>query len=155
MRALSRRAYRPVDRAPRLVDPVTFSRLCRARDFLAAAYSERNPLEIVAREACLSPFHFNRLFARAFAETPHEFQTRMRIERAKKLLLAENHTVTDICMEVGYQSLGSFSMRFRTLTGTSPQTFRREARASFAGIAAHWPLCYVPSCFQQFFVGPL
>jgi AraC-like DNA-binding protein len=63
--------------------------------------------------------------------------------------------VTDICFDIGYESLGSFSMRFRSLTGLSPAAFRREARSSFGGLAAHWPLFYIPSCYQQFFVGPL
>jgi AraC-like DNA-binding protein len=137
-----------------LTDPATFLRLCRARDFLAGSFRERVTLPDVARVACLSPFHFNRLFTRIFGETPHEFQTRMRIEQAKKLLLADSHSVTDICFELGYESLGSFSMRFRSLAGTSPQAFRREARATFAGLPANWPLYYIPACFQQFFVNP-
>ncbi len=139
----------------RLYDWTTFTRLCRARDFIAAGYRERITLEHAAGQACLSPFHFNRLFLRAFGETPHEFLTRLRMDRAKKLLLAENHSVTDICFHVGYESLGSFSLRFRSLTGLSPAAFRREARRSFGGFAAHWPLYYIPACFQQFFLGPL
>jgi AraC-like DNA-binding protein len=79
----------------------------------------------------------------------------MRIDEAKRLLLADSHSVTDICFEVGYESLGSFSMRFRSLAGTSPQAFRREARTTFAGLAANWPLYFIPACFQQFFVNPL
>jgi len=79
--------------------------------------------------------------------------TRQRVDQAKKLLLAGNHSVTDICMEVGYESLGSFSTRFRSLTTMSPAGFRREARRVFP--APHWPLVYVPSCFQHFFVGNL
>ncbi|MGA2999859.1 helix-turn-helix domain-containing protein, partial [Bradyrhizobium sp.] len=82
-------------RDPRLFDPVTFARLCRARDYLGACYRDRITLEKAASHACLSPFHFNRLFARVFGETPHELVTRIRIEEAKKLLLAENHSVTD------------------------------------------------------------
>jgi AraC-like DNA-binding protein len=137
----------------RLVDAATFSRLCRARDYLAGSYRDRVTLQDVAREACLSPFHLNRLFTRTFGETPHEFLTRTRIEEAKKL--ADSHSVTDVCFEVGYESLGSFSMRFRSLAGASPQAFRREARRTFAGVAGNWPLCFIPACFQQFFINPL
>jgi AraC-like DNA-binding protein len=139
----------------RLFDAATFARLCRARDYLGDCYRDRATLADAASQACLSPFHFNRLFAQAFAETPHEFVTRVRIDQAKKLLLAGNHSVTDICFDVGYESLGSFSMRFRSLTGLSPAAFRREARVSFGGLAAHWPLYYIPACYQQFFLGQL
>jgi AraC-like DNA-binding protein len=154
MRTHSRRAELATRRDPRLFDTITFARLCRARDYVGACYRDRITLENAAREACLSPFHFNRLFVQAFGETPHEFATRMRIEEAKKLLLAENRSVTDICLDVGYESLGSFSTRFRSLTGLSPAAFRREARATFGGFAAHWPLYYIPACYQQFFLRP-
>ena len=110
-----------------------------------------------AREACLSPFHFNRLFLQAFGETPHEFVTRRRIEEAKRLLLAGNDRITDICFDVGYESLGSFSTRFHSLTGISPAAFRREARVTFGGFASHfsrWPLFYIPACYQQIFLEP-
>lgn len=156
MRASSRRHMElRLQGETRLADPATFSRLCRARDYLAGSYRQRVTLQDIAHVACLSPFHFNRLFTRTFGETPHEFQTRMRIEEAKKRLLADSHSVTDICFEVGYASLSSFSMRFRSLTGASPQAFRRDARMTFAGLPANWPLYYVPACFQQFFVNPL
>ena len=78
--------------------------------------------------------------------------TKRRIEEAKRLLLAENHSITDICFDIGYESLGSFSSRFRSITGLSPAAFRREARRSFGGFAAHWPLYYIPACCQHFFL---
>jgi len=81
--------------------------------------------------------------------------TRVRIEEAKKLLLADNHRVTDICFEVGYESLGSFSTRFSSLIGLSPATFRRESRRLFGGFGTRWPLYYIPACYKQFFVGPV
>lgn len=133
-------------------DAGTFARLCRARDYLAAHYAHPVFLPDAARQACLSPFYFNRLFTQAFHETPHEFVTRRRIEQAKKLLLADNHSVTEICFEIGYQSLGSFSARFHSLTGLSPATFRGEARRTFAGFGARWPLYYIPACFQRVFL---
>ena len=133
-------------------DAGTFARLCRARDYLAAHFARPVFLEDAARQACLSPFYFNRLFTQAFCETPHEFITRRRIEQAKKLLLAGNHSVTEICFEVGYESLGSFSTRFHSLTGLSPAAFRGEARRTFGGFGARWPLYYIPGCFQRFFL---
>jgi AraC-like DNA-binding protein len=96
-----------------------------------------------ARQACLSPFYFNRLFTQAFNETPHEFIT---------LLLAGNHSATEICFEVGYESPGSFSTRFSSLTGLSPAAFRGEARRTFGGFGVRWPLYYIPGCFQRVFL---
>lgn len=137
----------------RLFDAGTFTRLRRARDYLAAHYARPILLEDAARQACLSPFYFNRLFTQAFSETPHEFITRRRIEQAKKLLLAGNHSVTEICFDVGYESLGSFSTRFHSLTGLSPAAFRSEARRTFGGVGVRWPLYYIPGCFQRMFLG--
>ncbi len=154
MRAALRHNRAASDLESRLYDAVTFRRLCRARDYLAAHHNERLTLGRGAQEACLSPFHFSRLFTTAFGETPHEFVTRIRIDSAKRLLLSENRSVTDICLDVGYESLGSFSSRFRSLTGLSPAAFRREAHISFGGFSSHWPLYYIPACYQHFVIGP-
>lgn len=153
MRNALRRAEFALRRDIRLFDPATFSRLSRARDYLAASYRDRVTLPLAATHACLSPFHFNRLFAEAFGETPHEFVTRVRMDEAKRLLLAENHSVTDICFDLGYESLGSFSLKFRSMTGLPPAEFRRQARVCFGGFASHWPLYYIPACYQHFFLG--
>src|SRR5215471_9910413 len=96
-----------------LIHDETFRRLCRARDLLATDYQSTIKLQQAAREACLSPFHFHRLFTSTFRETPHDFLTRLRIDRARQLLVCSGMSVTDVCMEVGYSSLGSFSLKFR------------------------------------------
>jgi AraC-like DNA-binding protein len=134
-----------------LVDDATFRRLCRARDLLAARYNAPIPLHRAAREACLSPFHFQRLFTRAFGETPHTFLTRLRMDHARQLLAAGDLPVTEVCLEVGYSSLGTFSSRFAALTGQSPSAYRREARRWVA--PAHgWRVLYVPACFVNFWL---
>src|SRR5262249_27795116 len=99
-----------------------------------------------AREAFLSPFHYHRLFVRTFGETPHEFVTKLRIDRAKRLLGRDQLPVTDVCYAVGYESLGSFSMRFRNLVGYSPSAYQREIRRIFPvpALAVHR---FVPACF--------
>lgn len=142
-----------IPRGVRLFDPATLARLCRARDFLSGRFDQRTSLAEAARQAGLSPFYFNRLFTQAFGETPHELVTRLRIERAKHLLLTDSDSVTGICFEVGYESLGSFSARFHSLTGLSPAAFRREARRIFGGFNRRWPLYYIPACFQHFLFG--
>ena len=84
-----------------------------------------------AREAYLSPFHYHRLFVRRFGETPLEFLTRLRIDRAKQLLVPRPLPVTDVCFAVGYESLGSFSTRFRTGWATRPGNFSEGCGTSF------------------------
>jgi AraC-like DNA-binding protein len=77
---------RELGRTRRLLDDITYRRLCRAKDFLAASYRERVRLEDAARAACLSPWHFHRLYVLAFRETLHEFVTRLRIDEARRRL---------------------------------------------------------------------
>lgn len=131
--------------APLLNDD-TFRRLCRARDLLAAEYQSQVPLEQAAREACLSPFHFHRLFRSAFGETPHDFLTRRRMEHARRLLAAGQMTVTDVCFEIGYSSLGSFSSKFQTMVGRTPTQYQREVRRVF-GYSRPWNIILVPACY--------
>jgi len=144
------RPVAPPPRAARLADPATLARLVRARDFLASRFSRPTSLADGAREAGLSPYYFHRLFLQVFGETPHEFVTRRRIDEAKRLLVSDARSVTDICWEVGYESPASFSKRFATLTGLSPAAFRRSARLLFGGYGRgrRWPLLYIPLCFQ-------
>src|SRR5215467_2627933 len=103
------------DPAPRLLHDDTFRRLCRARDLLASEYQSQVPLDLAAREACLSPFHFHRLFRATFGETPHDFLTSLRMSRARRLLASGQMSVTEVCLEVGYSSLGSFSTKFQSI----------------------------------------
>jgi AraC-like DNA-binding protein len=130
---------------PQLLHDDTFRRLCRGRDLLATEYQSRVLLEQAAREACLSEFHFHRLFRATFGETPHEFLTRLRMDRARQMLASES-SVTDVCFEIGYGSLGSFSSKFRTQFGRSPVEFQREVRRIF-GYSAPWHVLMVPTCF--------
>src|SRR2546423_15120344 len=89
----------------------SFARLVRARDAIHARYAEPLALDHLAREAALSPFHFLRLFRRAFGETPHHHLTRVRIEAAKKLFLADA-AGTDVFFDGGCCSPCSLSELF-------------------------------------------
>ena len=130
---------------PPLLHDDTFRRLCRGRDLLASEYQTRVLLEQAAREACLSEFHFHRLFRATFGETPHDFLTRLRMDRARQMLASER-TVTEACFEVGYGSLGTFSSKFRNQFGRSPVEFQREVRRIF-GYTVPWRILMVPGCF--------
>jgi len=127
----------------------SFRRVVRARDAIHARYGEALRLDDLAREAALSPFHFLRLFRAAFGETPHHYLTRVRIEAAKRLLLADA-PVTDVCFDVGFQSLGSFSALFTRRVGAPPSAFRRRLHAFASGPQRAWvPHCYL-AAFSQF-----
>jgi AraC family transcriptional regulator len=115
-------AARPATRAE------LYRRLCRGRDYLHASFAESPTLAAVAREACLAPHHFHRLFRRVFGRTPHDYLLDLRIARARTLLAETERAVGDICLDVGFESLGSFSSRFRREVGVSPTAFRRRTR---------------------------
>ena len=103
-----------------------YRRLQRGRQAIEGRLDGTVPLEEAARQACLSPFHFQRLFKEAFGETPHEFGLRLRLDRAARLLQETRLPVTEICLESGFQSLGSFSTLFRRRYGSSPRTIRKN-----------------------------
>jgi AraC-like DNA-binding protein len=107
-------------------------RLCRARDVLCEVHDRTLTIDEVAREAAMSPFHFIRQFHALFGYTPHQFRTRARLDRAKYLLALGNDSVTDVCLEVGFSSLGSFSDLFARRVGVSPAEYRRRARSLVA-----------------------
>lgn len=107
-------------------------------------------LEHAAAEACLSKFHYQRKFRSVFGETPHEFLTRRRMEQARLLLAKGSYSVTEVCLEVGYSSLGSFSARFQQIFGISPTEYRARIRTTIpvAWTGVH---LFVPSCILQFY----
>jgi AraC-like DNA-binding protein len=114
-----------------LVARATFQRLCRARDMLASADGDgRGPtISKVARDVRISPFHFIRQFEALFGATPHQFRIRARLDAAKALLAEGALSVTDVCMAVGFSSLGTFSDLFARRVGEPPSRYRRRLRA--------------------------
>jgi AraC-like DNA-binding protein len=102
-----------------------YRRLSRGRDFLLSCASDPIQLKDMASAACLSPFHFHRVFKRVFGETPHRYLTRHRLQRAAKLLRQTNLSVTEICFRAGFESLASFSRLFRSEYGVAPSKFSK------------------------------
>jgi AraC-like DNA-binding protein len=100
--------------------------LRRARDHLDRNFATEVGLEEAAKIARVSKFHFLRLFTATYGVTPGVYLTNRRIERAQDLLRSTNLTVTEVCMAVGYSSLGSFATRFRETTGETPGAFQRR-----------------------------
>lgn len=114
-------------------------RLCRARRRLRENASPPRPLANVAAEAGLSEYQFIRRFAAVFGETPHQYRQRHRLELAREMLLLGDDSVTEVCLSVGYSSLGSFSSLFKRYYGVSPSSLRR--RASGGDCVQHQPGC--------------
>jgi len=129
-----------------LVEEETFARLYRSREFLADRIDQPLRLVDAASEACLSAYHYHRMFVRAFGETPHDFMTRLRIDRAKQLLARDECPVTEVCLAVGYESLGSFSSLFRSQVGRSPSEYRRGLRRIFP-VPQIAPHRFIPACY--------
>src|SRR3954469_9013857 len=113
--------------------------LLRAKDLADARYAERLEVEDMAKAAGLSRAHFSREFKQAFGASPHAYLLTRRLERAASLLRVTDRSVTEVCMDVGLQSLGSFTTSFRRMFEKTPTAYR----AAFPPAAAH---ARVPSC---------
>jgi AraC-like DNA-binding protein len=124
-----------------------FRRLAALRDELRADPSAAPAQDELARRAGLSRFHFLRRWKEAFGTTPHEDLTRLRIARAQALLAADAASITDVCLEVGYASLGSFSTLFAERVGCPPSAWRRRYHQVTAAIYDRSQLV-VPWCFR-------
>jgi len=100
-----------------------------AKDLMDRDYVEALNLDAIARAAGYSRFHFVRAFRDAYGQTPRDYLSARRVERARELLRNANLTVTEVCLLVGFSSLGSFSTRFKAEVGVSPSEYRaREVR---------------------------
>jgi transcriptional regulator GlxA family with amidase domain len=122
--------------------------MLRARDAMDRAFAEPLDISRLARIAEVSEAHFIRTFRATFGETPHRYLQRRRVERAMFLLRTTDISVTDICFDVGFSSLGTFSRTFHDVVGESPIVFRKR------GCMAVAPTCFVmawarPSSFGE------
>ncbi|MEA2496443.1 MAG: hypothetical protein QOJ29_4354 [Thermoleophilaceae bacterium] len=123
------------------VDPAS-RRLLRARDTMDRSYAKPLDIAALARAAHTSEAHFIRTFKQTFGETPHRYLQRRRLERAMALLRQTEQPVTEICLDVGFASLGTFSRTFTRVVGMSPTAYRAGWRAG-AGTAGYVPTCVV------------
>jgi transcriptional regulator GlxA family with amidase domain len=119
-------------------------RLLRARDAMDRTYAWPLDVAALARVAHFSEAHFIRTFKETFGETPHRYLQRRRVERSMYLLRETDRSVTDICLDVGFLSLGTFSRTFREIVGDSPQAYRRHAGR----------VKPVPTCFTMSWMRP-
>ncbi|MER6711552.1 helix-turn-helix transcriptional regulator [Streptomyces sp. NPDC000877] len=116
------------------------ARLRRVKDRIDREYAQPLDVEALARGVHMSAGHLSRAFRQAYGESPYSYLMTRRIERAMALLRRGDLSVTEVCFEVGCQSLGTFSTRFTELVGMPPSAYRREAARATAGI---------PSCVAK------
>ena len=118
-------------------------RLLRARDAMDRAYPEPLDVRAVAAVAHVSEAHFIRSFRAVFGETPHRYLQRRRVERSMFLLRESDRSITDICFDVGFMSLGTFSRTFHEIIGETPSNYRQ----------GHGPMV-APNCIQMWAMRP-
>ena len=107
-----------------------YRRLLRGKDYMDSFSRTSVHLGEVAENACLSPYHFHRLFREVFRETPNQYLQRKRLANARRLLERGEQSVTDVCLEVGFESVTSFSGLFRRNFGCSPREYRLRKNVS-------------------------
>ena len=118
-------------------------RMLRARDAMDRTYAMQLDIRELAQVAHVSEAHFIRTFKDTFGETPHRYLQRRRVERAMFLLRETERSVTDICLDVGFTSLGTFSRTFSEIVGDTPTEYRNR-KLRFA----------VPTCFSMSWMRP-
>ena len=128
----------------------TLRRLVRARDVLHASVQRGTTLDELAAASGLSRGFLARSFARTFGVPPHQYLVQLRLDHAKRAL-ARGASVTETCLAVGFESLGSFSASFHRCVGVSPRTWQRQTRGLVQSIGI--PALYIPACFLARYVG--
>ena len=118
-------------------------RMLRSRDAIDRAYAQPLDIRELAGVASVSEAHFIRTFRATFGETPHRYLQRRRVERAMFLLRETKRTITDICLDVGFTSLGTFSRTFREIVGANPTDYRAQGE-----------ITAVPTCFTMAWMRP-
>ncbi len=122
---------------------ITNRLMLRARDVMDRDHRVELDIGALAKVACCSEAHFIRTFKATFGETPHRYLQRRRIERAMFLLRTTDDSITDVCLNVGFTSLGTFSRTFTEIVGEPPSRYRKRGA-----------LPDVPNCFVRTWVRP-
>ena len=122
-----------------------YQRIAAAKIYIDENFQETLDLQEISSKAYLSRFHFHRLFTRIYRRTPHQYLTQKRLDKAKDLL-SENMPVTNVCNEVGFESIGSFSTLFKKEIGFAPQYYRNQAWLKKQQTKEQ-PKKFIPHCF--------
>jgi len=130
-----------------LLDASVFRRLCQARALLSSPQDRTPTIREIAQVVGISPFHFIRQFEAVFGATPHQLRIRARLDRAKQLLALGERSVTEVCFELGFSSLGSFSTQFHRRIGEAPSRYQRRVR-TLVSVPGTLPVEAFPGCLS-------
>jgi AraC-like DNA-binding protein len=122
-----------------------YRRIVQAKLFIDKFYSDKIDLDNISDEAYFSKFHFIRLFKSIYGKTPHQYLTKVRIDKAQQLLQQEK-SVSEVCLLVGYDSISTFSGLFTKIVGKTPSDFLSDNRQRNREIKSE-PLAFVPQCY--------
>jgi len=128
------------------IAPAVYKRIIAGKLYVDQHFQEPIDLGIISQKACISRFHFHRLFTRVYNKTPHQYLTGKRIAFARKLLEDGNLSISEICNSVGFESMGSFSMLFKKETGISPRAYRNNTLLK-KELVKRSPYSFIPNCF--------
>jgi len=135
------------------ISPDVYKKIVSAKIYLDNNFRETIDLHRLSREACISRFHFHRLFTRIYRKTPHQYLIRKRIEEARHGLAGMDLSVSDICYGLGFESLGSFSVLFKKETGLPPIHYRQQAWQKKQQTLEQ-PKAFIPHCFIETLMQP-
>ncbi len=124
-----------------------YKRIVQAKLFIDANYSKDINLNKISYEAIFSKFHFIRQFKKIYGKTPHQYLKSVRIEKAKELMNL-GVPVSKACLDVGFESVSSFSGLFRRSTGMAPSEYFNKRQMIKAKIIKS-PVSFIPGCFSQ------
>jgi AraC-like DNA-binding protein len=132
------------------IAPDVYKKIVGAKVYIDQNFQEPINLNRLARESCLSRYHFHRLFTRIYQKTPHQYLTGKRIEQARQWLVAKDWTIVEICTGIGFESIGSFSTLFKKEIGQAPRRYRHLVRQKKQQ-ALDQPRQFIPHCFIENF----
>jgi AraC-like DNA-binding protein len=122
-----------------------YQRIVRAKMFIDQHYSGKIDLNNISWEGAYSKFHFARLFKKIYSQTPHQYLTRVRIDRAK-ILLGKPLPVSEVCFLVGFDSVSSFTGLFKRMAGITPAAYQQQ-KLQLLEETLREPLKFIPNCF--------
>jgi len=124
-----------------------YKRIVRAKLFIDDHYSDNIDLDNISDQAHFSKFHFIRLFKSIYGSTPNNYLIKVRMDKAK-ILLVKGHSVLETSNMVGFDSPTSFTGMFKKISGQTPSTFQREQDFKRNAMQSN-PLLFVPNCFAE------
>lgn len=124
-----------------------YRRIVQSKLFMDDHFAEDVDLDKIADEAFFSKFHFIRLFKKIYNRTPHQYLTQVRIEKAKELLRGHRMS-SEVCFEVGFDSITSFTALFKKIVGSTPAVYQLQQQQLKEAIA-DMPLKFIPNCFAE------